>query len=437
MKLLSLLILIMASTAIAQRTGTFDADCLRVTTSGVCIDKDEFESLNDIDSNIQAQIDSLSGGTSDLEDDVADHESRLDVIEADNATHTELDAHTSDTTTHGTTGDIVGTTDTQTLTNKTIDADSSTISNIDTTELKSGVLDTDISSVAGTDTTIPSAKAVKDYVDANANAATVQTNLDNHIGDTTDAHDASAISSVASGNLSATDAQSALNELQTDIDSRTTGEASSVDSEVALFSSTTGKDLKRATGTGFAKLTSGVLSTSSTVNAASELSNQVPLANGGSNKNMTAVNGGVVWTDSDSMEVIAAGTSGQILKSNGAAAPSWITSSTSDKFCSFQFGAATNYRDSCTSSPCTIYEHINACASSVSRTAQGFYEVNWNSSYWNSTNYHCICTVTNWATGATGPIVYHSAAQTNTKLSIRLSATTDGAIDCHCHGSSP
>lgn len=49
-----------------------------------------------------------------------------------------------------------------------------------------------------------------------------QTALDNHINDTTDAHDASAISNVPSGNLVATDVQAALNELQTDIDDRAT-----------------------------------------------------------------------------------------------------------------------------------------------------------------------------------------------------------------------
>ncbi len=52
---------------------------------------------------------------------------------------------------------------------------------------------------------------------------------------------------------------------------------------------------------------------------------QLGLSRGGTNKNLTAVNGGVVWTDADSMEVTAAGTSGQLLQSNGAAAPSWAT----------------------------------------------------------------------------------------------------------------
>lgn len=41
-----------------------------------------------------------------------------------------------------------------------------------------------------------------------------------HINDATDAHDASSISNIPSGNLAATDVQSALNELQTDINSR-------------------------------------------------------------------------------------------------------------------------------------------------------------------------------------------------------------------------
>tara|TARA_X000000368_G_scaffold300641_1_gene239525 strand:- start:2948 stop:3454 length:507 start_codon:yes stop_codon:yes gene_type:complete len=54
---------------------------------------------------------------------------------------------------------------TQTLTNKTINADNNTISNVEVDNLKAGVLDTDLSSVVGTDTTLPSAKAVKNYVD--------------------------------------------------------------------------------------------------------------------------------------------------------------------------------------------------------------------------------------------------------------------------------
>ena len=65
-----------------------------------------------------------------------------------------------------TTDTILGRTTTDTLTNKTIDADDNTISNIEVDNLKSGVLDTDISSVSGSDDTLASAKAIKAYVDS-------------------------------------------------------------------------------------------------------------------------------------------------------------------------------------------------------------------------------------------------------------------------------
>jgi len=56
---------------------------------------------------------------------------------------------------------------TDTLTNKTLDANGSgnSISNIEVADLASGVLDTDLSSVSGSDNTIASAKAIKTYVD--------------------------------------------------------------------------------------------------------------------------------------------------------------------------------------------------------------------------------------------------------------------------------
>lgn len=54
------------------------------------------------------------------------------------ASQTDLDNHTNATSTHGVSGDIVGTSDTQTLTNKTIDADLNTISNIENADIKVG-----------------------------------------------------------------------------------------------------------------------------------------------------------------------------------------------------------------------------------------------------------------------------------------------------------
>lgn len=49
---------------------------------------------------------------------------------------TDLNTHMSNTTTHGTAGNIVGTSDSQTLTNKSIDADSNTITNIENADIK-------------------------------------------------------------------------------------------------------------------------------------------------------------------------------------------------------------------------------------------------------------------------------------------------------------
>ena len=65
---------------------------------------------------------------------------------------------------------LVGRATTDTLTNKTIDVDSNTVSNIEVDNLKTGVLDTDLTSVAATDTTLASAKAIKSYVDAQVTA---------------------------------------------------------------------------------------------------------------------------------------------------------------------------------------------------------------------------------------------------------------------------
>lgn len=78
------------------------------------------------------------------------------------------------------------------------------------------------------------------------------------------------------------------------------------------------------TGTVTAPLTTAgpVLTSSGGVLSSTAL---LATAQGGSNKNLTVVNGGVVWTDADSMEVSAAGTSGQYLKSNGTSAPAFTT----------------------------------------------------------------------------------------------------------------
>lgn len=55
-------------------------------------------------------------------------------------------------------------------------------------------------------------------------------------------------------------------------------------------------------------------------------STKIGLAYGGTNANITATNGGVIYSTASALAVTAAGTSGQLLQSNGAAAPSWVAS---------------------------------------------------------------------------------------------------------------
>lgn len=159
--------------------------------------------------------------------------------------------------------DVVTADQSQTVTNKTIDADNNTISNIETDNLKSGVLITDVST-ATSDTELPSALAVKTALegqndaseivyDPATNAETISTNvqgglddtaaqvttnkgnistnttnigtnttnigtnatdISDHIADASAAHAASAVSYDPSGNpLVATDSQAAIVEV--------------------------------------------------------------------------------------------------------------------------------------------------------------------------------------------------------------------------------
>lgn len=182
----------------------------------------------------------------------------------------EIQVSDSDNKAHyhdGTTSSPIVTEDhSSTLTNKTIDsadntitvdADEAAVSNLETDNLKTGVLNTSTTLATASDTQIPSALAVKTYVDdsvagkdeaseitydnttsgltaTDVQAAvdevegrldTAETNIGNnataisdHLSDAVDAHDASAISNVPTGNLAATTVQGAVDELQGDID---------------------------------------------------------------------------------------------------------------------------------------------------------------------------------------------------------------------------
>lgn len=51
----------------------------------------------------------------------------------------------------------------------------------------------------------------------------------------------------------------------------------------------------------------------------------LPIANGGTNSTATPTAGGVVYGDGSAHQITSAGTSGQVLQSNGSSAPTWAT----------------------------------------------------------------------------------------------------------------
>lgn len=61
------------------------------------------------------------------------------------------------------------------------------------------------------------------------------------------------------------------------------------------------------------------------VSLTADVSGALPLANGGTNNSLTAVQGGVVVCGSSSFSIIAAGSSGQYVKSNGTSAPAFAS----------------------------------------------------------------------------------------------------------------
>lgn len=81
--------------------------------------------------------------------------------------------------------------------------------------------------------------------------------------------------------------------------------------------------------------TSGVFATDLAASKWTEVSSSpvtpYSLNDGGTGSSLTASNGGIVWVDADSFEILSAGVSGQVLQSNGAASPSWVNKSISGK----------------------------------------------------------------------------------------------------------
>ncbi len=101
-----------------------------------------------------------------------------------------------------------------------------------------------------------------------------------------------------------------------------TGPASSVDSEIAIYNGVTGKIIKRATGTGFVKVVSGVMQAPvASVSLTSEVSGILPIVSGGSNSNVALNNNRVMRSTTGSIVEAAAITAARALISDADGIP--------------------------------------------------------------------------------------------------------------------
>lgn len=139
------------------------------------------------------------------------------------------------------------------------------------------------------------------------------------------------------------------------------------------------------------------------ISLTADVTGVLPLANGGTNKNMTAVAGGAVYTDADSQEVTSAGTSGQVLTSAGTGAPAFgwgsqvaammtfaTVETVSTTSTSATFATGSNW-----TGPTEVYDNANLCdlqntdnngpRITCSAAKAGIYTISWNT-IWSRNN---------------------------------------------------
>jgi len=188
----------------------------------------------------------------------------------------------------------------QALTNKTIDVDSNTVSNIEVDNLKSGVLDTDLSSTAGTDTTLPSAKAVKTYVDAQVTAQDLDLISDSGTIDI----------DLDSESLTVTGGEG--------IDTSATGTTLTIAGEDAT---TSNKGIASFSSDNFAVSSGAVTIKAGGVDLAAEVTGTLPVANGGTGATSLTDGGVLLGSGTGAVTATSVLTNGQLLIGDGTGDP--------------------------------------------------------------------------------------------------------------------
>lgn len=194
--------------------------------------------------------------------------------------------------------------------------------------------------VAVSETELDYLVGVTSDIQTQLDAKASTTSLSDHINDTTDAHAASAITNTPSGNLAATTVQNALNELQTDIDTRATSASPSFTTDAKLTNQAIAKFYEQTdNGTNYIGLSAP---DAVTADATFKLpdgdgsANQVLKTDGSKNlgwasvaTTVTTTRGDIITRGASADQRLAIGSAGKYLKSDGTD-PSWQTLQASD-----------------------------------------------------------------------------------------------------------